>query len=100
MVTPLEDRLDAANSPLFKEKMRELINGGRRRLVLDLTNVDFMDSSGLGAVVFTMKSIGAEGDLGVCCVKEQVMGLFRLTRMDRVLRIFDSLSEAEEAVAP
>ncbi len=65
-------------------------------IVLDISNVNFIDSSGLGAIVSSLKQLGGKGDLAICGINESILSLFRLTRMDRVLKIF---SEKEEAVS-
>jgi len=94
IVRPLEKRIDAATATEFKEKMSEWIGAGNRRIVLNLADVDFIDSSGLGAIVSSLKRIGTEGDLVICTVRETVMSLFRLTRMNRVFDIYPSETEA------
>lgn len=98
IVRPLERRIDASTASDFKEKMSEWISAGNRRIVLNLAEVDFIDSSGLGAIVSSLKKIGADGDLVICCVKETVMSLFRLTRMNRVFDIFPSEEEATQTL--
>jgi anti-sigma B factor antagonist len=99
VVLPLEKRIDASVSTEFKGKMVDWINQGNRRIVLDLSQVDFIDSSGLGAIVSSLKTIGNDGDLVVCCTRETVMSLFRLTRMNRVFQIFAAQTEAIEALS-
>jgi anti-sigma B factor antagonist len=94
IVRPLEKRIDAATATDFKQKMNHWIDTGNRRIVLNLSKVDFMDSSGLGAVISGLKKIGDDGNIVICGVKETVMSLFRLTRMDRVFDIFPSEEEA------
>ena len=78
----------------FKEDMRRITDGGPRRVVLDLGQVDFIDSSGLGAIVAAMKQMDADGTLALAAPTETVRKVFRLTRMDTVFEIFDSLDEA------
>jgi len=95
----LEKRIDAATATEFKEKMSNWIGAGNKRIVLNLTEVDFIDSSGLGAIVSSLKKIGTEGDLVICAVKETVMSLFRLTRMNRVFDIFPSEDEAVRSLS-
>ncbi|ABC78954.1 STAS domain-containing protein [Syntrophus aciditrophicus] len=99
IVKPLEKRIDAATATEFKEKMSNWIGAGNKRIVLNLTEVDFIDSSGLGAIVSSLKKIGTEGDLVICAVKETVMSLFRLTRMNRVFDIFPSEDEAVRSLS-
>lgn len=99
IVKPLEKRIDAATATEFKEKLSEWIGSGNRRIVLNLSEVDFIDSSGLGAIVSGLKKIGNDGNLVICTVREPVMSLFRLTRMNRVFDIFASEDEAVGALS-
>lgn len=99
IVQPLEKRIDASVSTEFKGRMVDWINAGNKRIVLDLSNVDFIDSSGLGSIVSSLKTIGNDGDLVICGIKETVMGLFRLTRMNRVFQIFTSQQEAIQGLS-
>ncbi|MBN1103402.1 MAG: STAS domain-containing protein [Deltaproteobacteria bacterium] len=94
VVVPEEKRIDAYSAPDFKGRMVDWINSGHTRLILDLSCVEFIDSSGLGAMVSTLKTIGNRGDLVICGVQKAVMNLFQLTRMNRVFRIFPSREEA------
>lgn len=99
IVRPLEKRIDASTATEFKQKMNEWIDSGNRRIVLNLSEVDFIDSSGLGAIISGFKKIGNNGNLVICVVKESVMSLFRLTRMNRVFDIYASENEALEALS-
>jgi anti-sigma B factor antagonist len=96
IVEPREARLDAQRAIGFRAALTRLIDAGERQLVLDLTYVDFMDSSGLGAVVAVLKRLGFHGVLIVCGARAPVVGLFRLTRMDRVIQV---LATRQEAIA-
>jgi anti-sigma B factor antagonist len=98
VVTPLEDRLDARVATDFKERMAELIASGNMKIVLDLSRVEFIDSSGLGAIVSSLKRMGGRGDLVVCGLQETTMTMFRLTRMDRVFQVYDSEQQAVSAL--
>jgi len=99
IVTPLEDRLDARVAADFKERMIELIASGNTVIVLDLSKVEFIDSSGLGAIVSSLKRMGGRGELVVCGLRETTMTLFKLTRMDRVFQVFDSEQQAVSALS-
>ncbi|SNS33663.1 anti-sigma B factor antagonist [Noviherbaspirillum humi] len=87
-------RLDAANALAFKEAMVERIQAGEQRLVLDMEGVDFVDSSGLGALVSVLKALGGKGAVVICNVRGNVQNLFKLTRMDKVFAILPSRDEA------
>ena len=98
VVTPLEERLDARVATDFKERMAELIASGNTKIVLDLSRVEFIDSSGLGAIVSSLKRMGGRGDLVVCGLQETTMTMFKLTRMDRVFQVFGTEQQAVTAL--
>jgi anti-sigma B factor antagonist len=99
ILKPSEKRIDASVATDFKGKIIDLINAGNKKIVLNLDGVDFIDSSGLGAIVSSLKAIGNEGDLVICGISETVMTLFRLTRMNRVFQIFSTEDEALKALS-
>jgi anti-sigma B factor antagonist len=82
-----EPRIDSAVAIRFKDKVREAAADGPLRVVLDLGRVEFLDSSGLGAVVAIMKLLGPDRTLELCNLTHNVEKVFRLTRMDRVFTI-------------
>ncbi len=98
VVIPLEKRIDASSATDFKQKLIDWISQGHRRILLDLSRVDFVDSSGLGAIVSGLKTIGTNGDMVICGIRDTVMSLFQLTRMNRVFQIFPSQDEAVQAL--
>lgn len=89
-----EDRIDAACAIQFKDKVRELADGVESRIVMDLARVGFLDSSGLGAVVSVLKFLGPKGKLELAGLTPAVAKVFRLTRMDSVFTIHDSVAAA------
>ena len=94
VITLKVKRLDASAAPAFKQAVLKVIDSGENRLVLDLAGVEFVDSSGLGAMVAILKSLGGRGAMAVCNASTSVLGLFRLTRMDKVFSIVSSRDEA------
>ena len=92
-------RIDAAVAVRFKDKMQEMTGASQERVILDLGDVEFLDSSGLGAVVGAMKHLGRERRLDLANLTPTVEKVFRITRMDRVFRIFPTTEAALEAVA-
>ena len=96
VITVEADRLDAAVAVAFKDMMRTETAGGPGRYVLDLSQVAFMDSSGLGAVVAALKQMPNGAKLELASLSETVGKVFRLTRMDKVLTIHASLEAALE----
>ena len=82
-----ESRLDAAIAIQFKDRMRQLAASAPPRLVLDMSRVGFLDSSGLGAVVAVMKFLAPARRLELAGLSPMVAKVFRLTRMDQVFTI-------------
>jgi anti-sigma B factor antagonist len=94
-VVSMQGRLDAAAAPTFKEQIVEAISQGNVRLALHIAHVSFMDSTGLGALVSTLKAARrASGDISIIAPSAQVQKLLRLTAMDRVFKIVGSEEEA------
>lgn len=91
---PLEE-LDAGNVADFKRDLAGLIDANTK-LVLDLSRLRFVDSSGLGAFISCLRKLNAKGgDLKLCAMSKPVRTVFELVRMHRV---FDILATPEEAV--
>lgn len=89
-----EPRIDAASAILFKDRVRELSGSTAKRVVLDVTKVEFLDSSGLGAVVAAMKQLGGGRKLELAGLSPTVEKVFRLTRMDKVFTIHQDAGAA------
>lgn len=91
-------RLDAAAVLAFKDRFREAVAGATGRVILDLSAVNFLDSSGLGALV-AVRRILAEGVvLELAALTPAVERVFRLTRMDSVFTIHPAVPAAAGAV--
>jgi len=82
-----ESRIDAAAAIRFKDRMRDLSGGLFGRCILDLAQVDFIDSSGLGAIVTVMKFLAPACRLELAAPSPMVCRVFRMTRMDKVFVI-------------
>jgi len=93
------ERVDAAGAIRFKDRMQELAAGKDGRVVIDMTSVDFIDSSGLGAIVSAMKMLGPDRRLELAGVTPKVMKVFRLTRMDSVFTLHPDVEAARAAGA-
>src|SRR3712207_4880902 len=79
-------RLDLLSAADVKQRLTDTVAAGRRRLVVDLGGVDFIDSSGLGALIGGLKAARlAGGDLRIARPSEQARTILELTTLDRVL---------------
>lgn len=88
-------RLNMVGAPTLRDTVAEVIAGGATRVVLDLGGTEFMDSSGLGALIGCLKMARqAGGDLRIANVQPQLRMVLELTSMDRVLTPYDTVEEA------
>ena len=93
-----EERLDSASAVLFKDAVREAATAGPAVIVLDMQEVEFLDSSGLGAVVGAMKALAPGTRLELARLQPAVARVFTLTHMDRVFTIHDTLPEPADGL--
>lgn len=78
------------------EKVKELVEQGNKKFVIDLSKVKWMNSSGLGTMMGCLTSIkNGSGELKICGVTEKVKSLFMITKL---ITLFDSYDSVEEAV--
>jgi anti-sigma B factor antagonist len=91
------DELDAGNAGEFKRDIAPVL-GANTKLVLDLSRLSFVDSSGLGAILSCLRQLSAKsGDLKLCSMSKKVRGLFELVRMHRIFDIYGTQEEAVSA---
>ena len=80
-------RLNLVNAPRLTAVVNQVIASGRSRIVVDLSGTEFIDSSGLGALVSSLKRARqAGGDLRIAGLAPQVQAVFELTNLNRVLK--------------
>jgi anti-sigma B factor antagonist len=100
VLTPATDRIGAEVAESLKEQLHRHIDRTSRLVVLDLAEVGFVDSAGLGVIVSALKKARSEGgDVAVTGLRDTVRSLFKLTRMDKVFRLFDSREAAAAALS-
>jgi len=95
----LEPRLVADKAQPFKDAVGRYCTNGPISLVLDLAKVEFIDSTGLGAILSVLKRMPKGSELMVCRLNEAVTNMFMLTRMDRVFTICKTVDEAVVALS-
>ncbi len=92
----LSGELDAYHSIEFKEKMIEVIKGNGKKILIDMTDLNYIDSAGLGALVSLLKRASENSkELRLFGLKGNVKKVFELTRLNMVFKIFDTFEEAE-----
>ena len=100
IITPRAEFIDASNYQEFKQDIASLLEGNRL-VVLDISQLRFVDSSGLGAILSCLrKLVSAGGDLKLLCDKcKPVRMFFELVRMNRIIDIFTTRQDALDAFA-
>ncbi|MCK0168897.1 STAS domain-containing protein [Jannaschia sp. S6380] len=90
LLTLGDPRVDAAVAMVFKERVRTLIQGFDGRVMIDMSRVEFLDSSGLGALVAVMKLLDNDRRLELAGCGPIVRKVLTLTRMDSVFVLHDA----------
>ena len=99
-VIELGGEIDLYTAPEFKERMTEIIDEGKTRVVVDLSDATFIDSTTLGVLVGGVKRLRpAGGALALVCTDENIIKIFEITGLDRVFPIHDTRDEALADVA-
>lgn len=97
VVTLSGDLLDASIVGEFKKEMTPVLQS-EYRVVLDLNNIQFVDSSGVGAILSCLRTLNAEGgELKICSLTKPVRALFELVRMHKIFDIFETRELAVES---
>jgi anti-sigma B factor antagonist len=97
IVRPTSDRLDIEVAAEFRSILLALIDQGQRYLVVDLKDVTFIDSSGLGALVSALKTLkrgSGAGDVRLARVQPPVVSLLEIIRLNRVFTSYASVEQA------
>jgi anti-sigma B factor antagonist len=90
-----EGKLNLVSAPPIKARIDDLVNSGMKRIVIDLSEVSYVDSSGLGALIGGLKAARqAEGDLRISGAGTQIKAVLALTNLDRILAPYASVEEA------
>jgi anti-sigma B factor antagonist len=99
-VVDISGEIDVYTAPTLREHLSELVADGKYHLVLDLEQVAFLDSTGLGVLVGGLKRVRAhEGSLSLVCTQERILKVFRITGLTKVFPIHASVPDALAAEA-
>jgi anti-sigma B factor antagonist len=87
--------IDVYTAPQLRERLIELVEGGNQHIVVDMEQVEFLDSTGLGVLVGGLKRVRAhDGSLRLVCAQERILKIFRITGLEKVFGIYGSVNEA------
>lgn len=99
VLTPIAGRFDAHQVPKVQKEIDAALANGATTVIMELSEVNFVDSSALAVMVRTMKHCRERGgELILCGLRQPVRIIFELTRMDKAFRIFDDLVAARTTV--
>ena len=90
--------IDVYTAPKLRERLVSLVESGSYELIVDMESVEFLDSTGLGVLVGGLKRVRAhEGWIDLVCTQSRILRIFRITGLNRVFSIYDTVGEAVAA---
>jgi anti-sigma B factor antagonist len=96
-VLTLSGEVDVYTAPRLKETLIEEVASGCVKIIVDLDDVGFIDSSGLGVLVGGLRRVKEhDGAIRLVCTRENILKIFRITGLDKVFPIFSDIEEARE----
>lgn len=95
VVLKLQGRLDILSIKDLKNKIKSLVHERKVRIVLDMEQIDFIDSAGLGGLAAFFRVVKeAGGGIKIAALQEQVWAIFELTRLHLLFEVFDNATSA------
>lgn len=92
--------IDVYTAPKLREKLISLVESGSYHLIVDMENVEFLDSTGLGVLVGGLKRVRQhDGWIDLACSQSRILRIFRITGLSNVFDIYDTVAAAEAARA-
>lgn len=90
--------IDVYTAPSLREAVVEAVDDGYFQLIIDVENVAFLDSTGLGVLVGALKRVRSEdGSLDIVCTHERLLKIFQITGLDKVFGLYGSVEDAVNA---
>jgi anti-sigma B factor antagonist len=94
-VVSVAGEIDVYTAPRLREEITELVAAGTYDLVVDMSEVEFLDSTGLGVLVGGLKKVRAhDGSLQLVCNQDRLLKIFRITGLAKVFVIHDTAEAA------
>jgi anti-sigma B factor antagonist len=94
-VLEVAGEIDVYTAPQLRERLIAVVEGGARQVIVDLGRVEFLDSTGLGVLVGSLKRLRVVGgELRLVCAQERLLKIFRITGLDRVFELYESVASA------
>ena len=97
-VVVVSGEIDVYTAPKLREQIVSLVDEGQYHLIIDMSGVEFLDSTGLGVLVGGLKRVRAhDGSLALVCDEERILKIFRITGLTKVFPIHATVDEAVAA---
>jgi len=94
-VIDVQGEIDIYTAPRLRELLIDLVSKGSYQLVVNLDEVGFLDSTGLGVLVGGLKRVRAhDGSLRLVCSQERILKIFRITGLTEVFGIYETVDQA------
>lgn len=94
-IIELEGEVDVYTAPQLKQQMITLLEAGARELVVDLTKVDYLDSTALGVLIGGLKRMRErDGNMVLVCPSPRIRRVFEITGLDKIFEIFNTSDDA------
>ncbi len=99
VIVTVDSSILQENVPLFRVRLSELIEEGKVRIVLDMSNANYLSSMGVAVIIDVLKRTrAAGGDMNLACVNHLIRHLLEITNVTRKISLFDSVEEAVKAL--
>lgn len=99
VVRLLDARVDSGNLAGFRDALEPYLASGLGKVAIDLSQVEFIDSSGLGALIALFKRLPEHGSLAICQAQDRVLKLLKLTRLNKVFTLCDTVEQGLDHLA-
>ncbi len=97
-VIDVQGEIDMHTAPRLRELLIDLVSRGSYQLVVNLDKVGFLDSTGLGVLVGSLKRVRAhDGSLDLVCTQQRILKIFRITGLTEVFGIYETVDQAVAA---
>jgi len=94
-VIEVSGEIDVYTAPKLRERLISLVESGSYQLIVDMEGVEFLDSTGLGVLVGGLKRVRAhDGWIDLVCTQSRILRIFRITGLNRVFSIYDTVPAA------
>jgi len=98
-IIQLEGEVDVYTAPQLKQQMIGLLEGGAREMVVDLSRVDYLDSTALGVLIGGLKRMREmNGNMVLICPSPRIRRVFEITGLDKIFDIYNSEEDAREVM--